>query len=242
MISGNDIIISLQDHSPKYVYGCYPIKPQGIVFHSTGANNPNLKRYVDAPEELGVNQYQNWFGGPNSNDVVPHGAIGLDKNGKVRIAQILPYELACQCAGKGSKGSYNIYDKDKGYIQFETAEDDLKDENYFNAAMDAAADYCVYLMKLYPDIKVENIVSHNEAHERGMASGHVDPEHWMKNFGKDMDWFRDIVKQRLAEPEPETETFYRVQVGAFKIRANAEDMLAKLKADGYTGFIVESEV
>ena len=25
--------------------------PKGIVVHSTGANNPTLKRYVDCPEE-----------------------------------------------------------------------------------------------------------------------------------------------------------------------------------------------
>lgn len=33
--------------------------PKGIVVHSTGANNPYLKRYVDAPAEVGVNQYGN---------------------------------------------------------------------------------------------------------------------------------------------------------------------------------------
>lgn len=31
---------------------------------------------------------------------------------------------------------------------------------------------------------------------------------------------------------------YRVQVGAFSVKANAENYLAKLKADGYDGFIV----
>ncbi len=35
------------------------MKPAGIVVHSTGANNPYLKRYVDAPDEVGVNQYGN---------------------------------------------------------------------------------------------------------------------------------------------------------------------------------------
>ena len=32
---------------------------------------------------------------------------------------------------------------------------------------------------------------------------------------------------------------YKVQVGAFSVKANAEKLLAKLKADGYQGFIVE---
>ena len=29
--------------------------PKGIVVHSTGANNPNLKRYVDCEAEVGRN-------------------------------------------------------------------------------------------------------------------------------------------------------------------------------------------
>ena len=36
-----------------------------------------------------------------------------------------------------------------------------------------------------------------------------------------------------------SKTFYRVQVGAYAVKANADKMLAKLKSDGYDGFIVE---
>ena len=50
-------------------YQCYKsgaagntMKPQGIVVHSTGANNPNLNRYV-GPDDgiLGVNRYGNYW-------------------------------------------------------------------------------------------------------------------------------------------------------------------------------------
>lgn len=237
----NDILKAFQTDSPKYVYGCYKIKPEGIVVHSTGANNPNLKRYVDLPEVCGVNAYANYFGGPNSNDVVPHAAIGKDKDGRARVVQILPYDLACQCAGKGSKGSYNVYRKEDGsyggYIQFETAEDGLDDEEYFNEVFDVVAQYCAFLANKY-GIKLENIVSHNEAHKRGMASGHVDPENWLPKFGKTMDWLRaKIADYMKGDPG----VFYRVQVGAFKERKNAELMLDKLKSDGYEGFIVEAD-
>ena len=37
----------------------------------------------------------------------------------------------------------------------------------------------------------------------------------------------------------EAEKWYKVQVGAFRNRANAENLLAELKAKGYNGFIVE---
>lgn len=49
-----------------------------------------------------------------------------------------------------------------------------------------------------------------------------------------------------AEPDPEpeqpaTDKLYRVQVGAYTKNENAENMLAKLKKDGYSGFIVEGK-
>lgn len=41
------------------------------------------------------------------------------------------------------------------------------------------------------------------------------------------------------KPAATTDKLYRVQVGAFAVRANAEKMLAKLKAAGFDGFIRE---
>lgn len=41
-----------------------------------------------------------------------------------------------------------------------------------------------------------------------------------------------------AEPA-QGDTLYRVQVGAFAVRANAEKMLDRLKKAGFTGFVVE---
>ena len=48
------------------------------------------------------------------------------------------------------------------------------------------------------------------------------------------------VKYVAAESKPaESDVFYRVQVGAFDSRANAENMKKKLKEAGFEGFIVE---
>ena len=65
--------------------------PQGIVVHSTGANNPNLKRYVDAVYEVGFNQYGNHWNTPkpDGRQVCVHAFIGYDKNKEVRVAEIL---------------------------------------------------------------------------------------------------------------------------------------------------------
>ena len=62
--------------------------PQGIVVHSTGANNPTLKRYVDAVDEVGVNQYGNHWNTatPSGRKVCVHAFIGYDKNKQIRVA------------------------------------------------------------------------------------------------------------------------------------------------------------
>ena len=80
--------------------------PAGIIIHSTGANNPNLRRYVNAPEVCGENPYKNFFDRADS-DVCPHAVIGLDKSGEVRAAKLLPWNICCWGCGDGSKGSYN---------------------------------------------------------------------------------------------------------------------------------------
>lgn len=163
--------------------------PAGIIIHSTGANNPNLKRYVNAPEICGENPYKNYFDRADS-DVCPHAVIGLDKSGNVRAAKLLPWNVCCWGCGNGSKGSYNY---NPAYIQIEICEDGLNDRAYFEEAFGLAADLCKRLMKNYPSIKPENIISHHEAHLRGYASNHADCDHWLKKFGKNMDWFRAPV-------------------------------------------------
>lgn len=50
--------------NPCYIAG-KKIKPRGIVVHSTGANNPYLKRYI-GPDDgvIGKNQYNNHWNQP----------------------------------------------------------------------------------------------------------------------------------------------------------------------------------
>lgn len=182
--------------------------PAGIIIHSTGANNPNLKRYVNAPEICGENPYKNYFDRSDS-DVCPHAVIGLDKSGSVRAAKLLPWNVCCWGCGSGLKGSYNYA---PAYIQIEIAEDALNDRAYFDKVFGLAAQLCQRLMKNYTTIKPENIVSHKEACARGYASNHGDPEHWLARFGKNMDWFR-----ALAAPEKQVRITAEISVGQSKV-------------------------
>ena len=193
--------------------------PAGIIIHSTGANNPNLKRYVNAPEICGENPYGNYFDRPDSN-VCPHAVVGKDKNGEVKAAKLLPWNVCCWGCGSGSKGSYNY---SPAYIQIEICEDALNDRAYFEEAFGLAAQLCRRLMKNYPSIKLENIVSHKEACARGYASNHGDPEHWLARFGKNMDWFRSLVA-----PEKQVRITAEITVGQSK----ADEVSAKLRGLG----------
>ena len=187
-----EIIQCYQAKNPCYRKGT-PMKPVGIVVHSTGANNPHLCRYVDCPERLGVNRYGNHWNRPEAATLV-HGAIGLDKEGFVTVVNTLPYTMAAWGVGKGSRGSYN-YDP-TGHIQFEMCEDDLTDPSYFDQVMGTAVAYCAQLCREY-GLAAESIVSHKEAHAQGYASNHGDPENWMGRFGMTMEDFRARVRAKL---------------------------------------------
>lgn len=179
---------------------CYkaarPMTPVGIVLHSTGANNPNLKRYVDCASECGINLYGNHWNNPSKKigKVCVHSFIGYDKNKNVRVANILPYKYACWGCGSGMKGSYNY--NPTGHIQIELCEDNLQNAEYFNQVFTVAAEYCAMLCKQF-NLKPSTIVSHSEAHTKGYASNHADCDHWFRKHGKTMDDFRELVESLL---------------------------------------------
>jgi N-acetylmuramoyl-L-alanine amidase len=202
-----------------------PIKPIGIFVHSTGATNPELRRYVDAPDVLGFNTHDNHWNRTSANKSM-HGFIGLDKTGEVAVCHTLPYNIACWGAGGGSRGSYN-YDP-QAHVQFEVCEDNvprsgkaptLKETAYYHAAWLAAEEYCAYLCQLL-NLPASSIVGHYEAAKRGFASYHSDPEPWMKKFGDSMDKFRARVAERLNSMKinikltrQENADFHKVKVG-----------------------------
>lgn len=179
--------------------------PKGIVVHSTGANNPNLCRYI-GPDDgvIGPNQYGNHWNQASSSKCV-HAMIGKDKNGVVRCYQTLPWDYKPWGCGSGSKGSYN-----NSHIQFEMQEDDLADAAYFAQVYDMAVGLCAYLCKAY-GIPIRAIVSHKEAHGVGYASNHGDPHAWFNRHGKTMDAFRAAVAQKLEGAQP-AEPLYTRQV------------------------------
>jgi len=204
-------------------------KPTGIVVHSTGANNKTLKRYVqpvkgqdnydDILEDIGVNVYGNHWNKSSAEmerSTCVHAFIGVNAKGEIETYQVLPFDICCWGVGSGKNGSYNY--NPTARIQFEICEDDLTDEKYFYAVMKEAQEFCAYLCKTY-GFGVEKISSHHEAYLQGYGNNHADCDHWLKKFGKNMDWFRAEVKKLLDIPtsakpdQPKQEIIYTVVRG-----------------------------
>lgn len=234
-----NIITAYATENPCYKQA-HKITPKGIVVHSTGANNPYLKRYVDAPAAVGKNTHGNHWNRADM-QVCVHSFIGKDANGEIAVANILPYNYKCWGVGSGKNGSFNT-----SHIQFEICEDGLTDAAYFNKVWNAAVEYCVYLCEKFSlDPLGKNvIVGHCEAYKLGYGSNHSDPEHWFKSHGKTMAIFRNAVKRAMNgteksdNEEGRANTLYRVQVGAWREKALAEAMITRLKAMGLEAILV----
>ena len=212
------------------------MKPKGIMVHSTGANNPTLRRYI-GPDDglLGVNQYGNHWNtyAPGGQKVCVHAFIGKLKDGSIATYQTLPWDYeGWHCAGSGNQT----------HIGFEICEDGLTDASYFSAVYKEAVELCVHLCKLY-GFSEKDIICHSEGYKRGIASNHGDVMHWFPKHGKSMDTFRADVKKLLITEnkpaEPVKKKYYRVQIGAYSDKANAEAQLAKAKKAGFTDAFIK---
>ncbi len=174
------------------------IVPQGIMVHSTGASNPNLRRYI-GPDDglLGPVSSENWNTAiPGGLEVCVNAFIGKLKDGSIATYQTLPWNMRGWHAG----GSAN-----DTHIGFEICEDGLSDKEYFNAVYKEAVELCTYLCKLY-GLTEQNIICHSEGYTLGIASNHADVMHWFPRHGKSMDTFRAAVKAALIEQEDEDMT------------------------------------
>ena len=187
--------------------GGYRQSPVGVQVHSTGANNPYLKRYV-APDDgrIGKNQYGNHSNRPGTT-VCASAYIGKQADGTVAVYQSLPWNYRCWLSGSSTNGNANKL----GYVGFEICEDGLKDEAYFRkAVMEVSVNLTAYLCKLFgttPRSIVKQfaqgdalaVMDHQELHALKLASNHGDIRHWLKLYGLKMDDYRDAVEQAMKE-------------------------------------------
>ena len=103
------------------------IRPQGVMVHSTGANNSSVARYVPGDDVIGRNQYGNDWDRPGV-EKCAHAFVGKFADGGVGTVQTLPWNRRGWHCGRGKNGSANVT-----HISFEICEDGLEDASYFEA-------------------------------------------------------------------------------------------------------------
>ena len=164
--------------------------PKGIMVHSTGSENPWIKRYV-GPDDglLGVNSNGNHWN-CSGLSVCVHAFIGKLKDGSIATYQTLPWTYRGWHAG----GSAN-----NTHIGFEICEDGLSDADYFAKVYNEAIELSTYLCYTYSINPLTGIICHSEGYTKGIASGHADVMHWFPKHGKSMDTFRAEVNTALTK-------------------------------------------
>lgn len=211
---------------------------KGVLWHSTGANNTSIKRYVqpddNAPnkEELrkiiGVNLYRNDWN-HISYQAGLNAWIGKLANGTVGTVQTMPWNFRPWGCGSGSKGSCNY-----GWIQCEICEDSLNDKTYASQVYEEACQLTAFLCRIYnldPNgtvvyngVKVPVILCHADSYKLGLGSNHGDVLHWFPKFGFTMDTARKRITELLNEdssstPKPITSDFKPGDLVALKSNA-----------------------
>lgn len=190
------------------------IKPKGVMVHSTGANNPMLRRYVQPVDHeipyaysmdrkallrlLGVNPNANDWNRPNL-DACVHAFIGKLDDGSVGVVQTLPWNHRGWHAGTGTSGR----SANDTHISFEICEDGLTDERYFRETYHLAAELVAMLCEQFDLDPMEDgvVICHQDGYKRGIASNHGDIYNWWPRFEYSMDDFRLRVADLMKESE-----------------------------------------
>lgn len=204
--SSNKPLVCMQTQSTCYKE-TKKMTVKGILWHSTGANNPWLKRYVQPSDDasdrtkwldlLGKNQYNNDW-----NHITRQAGlncwIGKLADGTVATVQTMPWNYRPWGCGSGSKGSCN-----DGWVQFEICQDSMNDKNYFDKVYKEACEITAYLCDMYNldpcghqtlnGVKVPVILCHQDSYKLELGSNHGDVYLWFNKYGKDMDDVRNDV-------------------------------------------------
>jgi hypothetical protein len=208
----NTPLVCMMTQSTCYK-GTEEMVPLGALWHSTGANNKTVKRYVQPSDNdpnreellkiIGVNKNGNDWNHKKRQAGV-NAFIGTLADGTVAAVQVMPWDYEPWGCGKGSKGSCN-----NGWMQFEICEDDLKNKDYFDAIYKEGVELTAYFCKMYNldpkgtvkfnGVQVPVILDHAQSHKLKLGSNHGDITKWLKKHGKTMEDVRNDVAKLIEE-------------------------------------------
>lgn len=177
--------------------------PQGLMLHSVGCPQPNAKVFA-----------RSWNASGKS--VAVHAVLQADG-------------LAYQCMPWNFRGWHAGGNANNTHIGIEMTEPDcitytkgsrfvchdiVKARKQVTGTYNTAVELFAYLCKKYDldPMKDGVIISHSEGHDRGIASGHSDPEHLWSQLGLSytMDGFRKDVRTAMMPPKTTTSNEFKI--------------------------------
>lgn len=208
------LIKSFVDPS-KYDVKCpYAMSPVGVCIHNT-ANDASAKNEISYMKS-------------NNNEVSFHVAVD-----DIEAIQGIPFDRNAWAAGDGGKGNGN-----RNYIHVEICYSKSGGTRFIESEKRAAKEIAA-ILKSY-GWGIDRVRKHQD------FSGKYCPHRTL-----DMGYNRiiDMIKAELGSANPSnpvqpsnptspTGTYYRVVAGSYSVRANAEAMVEKLKADGINAFLL----
>ena len=219
-----EITKNILTKNPCYKAG-KTIKVKGLMLHSVGCSQPSATVFM-----------KNW----NTADakVCVHGFIDGNTGA---VYQTLPWNhRGWHCGGSANGTHIGIEMCEPDCIKYTsgakfTCSDTERATAIVKRTYKSAVELFAHLCNEHGlNPLVEGVIlSHSEGCVKGLASNHADPEHLWKGLKLPytMDGFRTDVKAAMNP------TKYKVQVGSFSNKKNAENLLAKLKKAGFEGFI-----
>lgn len=187
-----EIIQSILNNNPCFKAG-KKIRVLGLMLHSVGCPQPSA--------EVFVKKWNNQESGRACVHAFIDGNTG-------KVYQTLPWDhRAWHCGGSGNNTYIGVEMCEPAYIKYTggstfTCSDEASAVQLVKRTYDTAVELFAGLCKQYGLDPLADgvIVSHKEGHDRGIASGHGDPEHlWTQlKTGYTMDGFRTAVKEAMA--------------------------------------------
>lgn len=215
---------SILTKNPCYKAG-KTITVKGLMLHSIGCPQPSAMALIES-----------W--NTSSANVCVHGFIDANTG---KVYQTLPWNRrGWHCGGTANGTHIGIEMCEPECIKYTgganfACSDFARAKSMVERTYKSAVELFAYLCNEYKlnPLAEGVILAHSEGFARGLASNHADPEHLWKglNLPYTMAGFRKDVKAAMNP------TYYRVQVGAFTKRENAEKLLLNLKKAGFEGFI-----
>lgn len=190
-----EIIESILTKNPCYRTG-KKITVKGLMLHSVGCPQPNAETFV-----------KKW-NNPESSRACVHAFIDGNTG---KVYQTLPWDhKAWHCGGNANGTHIGVEMCEPACIKYTggvafTCSDKEAAMAVVKRTYDAAVELFAHLCKQYGLNPLADgvIISHKEGHDRGLASGHGDPDHLWKGMacGYSMDTFRQAVAAAMGQTQ-----------------------------------------